>query len=146
MRLNTVKRGYCIVAFCTCPLLLLLVCFSYWFMLKFFICLSSSTSSQPPPLSSSIYLNLSIFCWYSYIYIYIYTFMGACVSCFSHAWLFVTLWTVARQAPLSIGFSRQEYCSGLPRPPPKDLSNLRIKPTSAWISCIAGGLFIHWVT
>ena len=35
--------------------------------------------------------------------------------------LFVTPWTVARQAPLSMGFSRQEYCSGLPCPPPRDL-------------------------
>ena len=35
-----------------------------------------------------------------------------------HVWLFVTPWTVARQAPLSLGFSRQEYWSGLPCPPP----------------------------
>ena len=35
---------------------------------------------------------------------------GCCVlSCFSHAQLFVTLWTTAQQAPLSVGFSRQEY-------------------------------------
>ena len=32
----------------------------------------------------------------------------------SHVWLFATPWTVAYQAPLSMGFSRQEYCSGLP--------------------------------
>ena len=35
------------------------------------------------------------------------------LSCFSRAWLFATLWTVAWQAPLSMGFSRQEYWSGL---------------------------------
>ena len=35
--------------------------------------------------------------------------------------LFATLWTVAHKAPLSIKFSRQEYCSGLPCPPPEDL-------------------------
>ena len=35
------------------------------------------------------------------------------LSCCSHVQLFVTLWTVARQAPLSMGFSRQEYWSGL---------------------------------
>ena len=41
----------------------------------------------------------------------------ACVlSCFSHIWLFMTLCTVAHQAPLSMGFSRQEYWSGLPHP------------------------------
>ena len=37
-----------------------------------------------------------------------------CVSRFSRIQLFVTLWTVARQAPLSMGFSKQEYWSGLP--------------------------------
>ena len=48
-------------------------------------------------------------------------------SCFVHAWslspvrLLVTLWTVARQAPLSTGFFKQEYRSGLPFPPPGDL-------------------------
>ena len=43
-------------------------------------------------------------------------------GCFSPVRLFVTLWTVARQAPLSMGFSRQEHWSGLPCPPPRDLS------------------------
>ena len=38
------------------------------------------------------------------------------LSCFSPAQLFATLWTVARQAPLSVGFSKQEYWSGLPFP------------------------------
>ena len=48
----------------------------------------------------------------------------ACVpSRFSHVWLFVIPWTVSRQASLSMGFSRQEYWSGLPRSPPGDLSN-----------------------
>ena len=42
--------------------------------------------------------------------------------------LFVTLWTVAHQAPLSMGFSRQEYWSGLPFPPPGDLPNPGIEP------------------
>ena len=45
----------------------------------------------------------------------------------SHVRLFVTLWTVARQAPLSMGFSRQDYWSGLPCPPPGDLPNLGIE-------------------
>ena len=39
----------------------------------------------------------------------------------SHVWLFETPWTVAHQAPLSLGFSRQEYWSGLPCPPPGNL-------------------------
>ena len=38
-----------------------------------------------------------------------------------------TPWTVARQAPLSMGFPRQEYCSGLPRPSPGDLSDPGLK-------------------
>ena len=52
------------------------------------------------------------------------------ISRFSLVWLFVTLWTVARQAPLSMGFSRQEYWSGLPCCPPGDLPNPGIKPRS----------------
>ena len=43
---------------------------------------------------------------------------------------FVTPWTVARQAPLSMGFSRQEYWSASPCPPPGDLPNLGIEPRS----------------
>ena len=48
----------------------------------------------------------------------------ACMlNCFSHIWLFATPWTVACQAPLSVAFSRQEYWSGFPCPPPGDLPN-----------------------
>ena len=43
---------------------------------------------------------------------------GVCVlSCFSHVWLFATPWTIARQAPLSMEFSRKEYWNRLPGPP-----------------------------
>ena len=42
----------------------------------------------------------------------------------------VTLWTAAFQVPLSMGFSRQEYWSGLPFPSPEDLSGLETKPVS----------------
>ena len=49
---------------------------------------------------------------------------------FSHVQLYATLWTVARQAPLSMGFSRQEYWSGLPCPPPGDLPSPGIEPRS----------------
>ena len=49
---------------------------------------------------------------------------------FSRIQLFVTLWPVAHQAPLSMGFSRQEYWSGLPCPPPGDLPDPGIKPGS----------------
>ena len=57
--------------------------------------------------------------------------MRVCMlSCFSCVQFFVTLWTVAHQAPLSTGFSRQEYWSGLPCPPPGDLPDPGIKPAS----------------
>ena len=52
------------------------------------------------------------------------------LSCFSCAQLFATSWTVARQAPLPWGFSRQEYLSGLPCPPPGELPNPGIEPRS----------------
>ena len=57
--------------------------------------------------------------------------------------LFVTLWTVVGQAPLSMGFSRQEYWSRLPCPFPGDLPNPGIKPHVSWISCMAGRFFTH---
>ena len=49
------------------------------------------------------------------------------VKSFSHVWLFATRWTVAYQAPLSMGFSRQEYWSGLPFPSPGDLPDSGIE-------------------
>ena len=102
----------------------------------------------------------SIICMYIYLSIYIYThtylnylyisllfnfytfgfqpeFQGYVgykvedmLSHFSHMQPFVTLWTVAHQAPLSMGFSRQEYWCGLPFPSPGDLPNSVIGPTS----------------
>ena len=52
---------------------------------------------------------------------------------FSHVQIFVTPWTIAHQAPLSMGFSRQEHGSGLPFPSPEDLPNPGIEPASpAW--------------
>ena len=56
-----------------------------------------------------------------------------CVCVFSHfncAQLLATPWTLAHKAPLSMGFSRQEYWSGLPRLSPGDLPNPGIKPMS----------------
>ena len=51
------------------------------------------------------------------------------------------LWTVARQAPLSVGFSRQEDWSGLPFPTPEDLPDPGIEPTSLVSPALAGGFF-----
>ena len=63
------------------------------------------------------------------------------LSCFSHVQLFVTLWTVTHQAPLSMEFSRQEYWSGLPCPPPADLPNSGIEPKSLTFLALAGSFF-----
>ena len=55
----------------------------------------------------------------------------ACVlTCFSCVQLFATLWLIALHAPLSMGFSRQEYWGALPCPPPGDLPNPGIEPRS----------------
>ena len=66
---------------------------------------------------------------------------GTLKSHFSHVQFFSTLWTVAHQAPLSMGFSRQEYYSELPFPPPGDLPDPRIKPVSLMSPALASGLF-----
>ena len=55
--------------------------------------------------------------------------------------LFSTLWTIAHQAPLSMGLSRQEYWSGLSFPSPGDLPNPGIKPESFTSPALAGGFF-----
>ena len=52
------------------------------------------------------------------------------VVCVSHSVMFATSWMVARQASLSVEFSRQKYWSGLPFPFPGDLPDPRIKPMS----------------
>ena len=52
---------------------------------------------------------------------------------------FATLWSIACQAPLSMGFFRQEYWSGLPCAPPGDLPNPGIEPASLMSPALAGG-------
>ena len=64
--------------------------------------------------------------------------MCACLVTTSCPTLFATLWTVALEAPLSIGFPRQEYWSGLPVPPPGDLHCPGIELASP---ALAGRLF-----
>ena len=60
------------------------------------------------------------------------------VCMLSYVWLLVTPWTAAHRAPLSMGFSRQEYWLGLPFPSPGDLPDPGIEPTSP---TLAGGFF-----
>ena len=64
--------------------------------------------------------------------------MCVCAQSLSHVLFFATQWTVAHQAPLSTGFSRQEYWSGLPFPSPGDLPDPKIEPLSP---VLAGGFF-----
>ena len=61
--------------------------------------------------------------------------------CFSRVQLFVALWTVTCQAPPSMGFSRHEYWSGLPCPPPGFLPDPRIGPKFLRYLALAGGFF-----
>ena len=64
------------------------------------------------------------------------------LSHFSHVWFFATLWTLACQVPLYMGFSRQEYWNGLPCPPAGDLPDLGIEPTFM-SPALAGEFFTH---
>ena len=59
----------------------------------------------------------------------------------SHVQFFVTPWTVARQTPLSMEFSRQEYWDGLLFPTPGDLTDSEIEPSSPVSLILAGGFF-----
>ena len=75
------------------------------------------------------WLVLTVVCVYveSLEFFYIWSCM---LKCFSHVQFFATLWTVACLSPLSMGFSRETYWSGLPSPPPGDLSNPGIQSVS----------------
>ena len=63
------------------------------------------------------------------------------LSHFIRVQLCATVWIGTRQAPLSMGFSRQEYWSGLPFPPPWDLPYAGIKPASLAFPALAGRFF-----
>ena len=63
------------------------------------------------------------------------------LSCFSSVQLLVNLWTVARQAPLSMGISRQEYWSGLLFPSSGDLPEAGVESVSLMSPAFVGGFF-----
>ena len=73
-------------------------------------------------------------------------FCCAGLNCFSRVWLCVTLWTIACQALLSMGFSRQEYWSGLLCLSARNLPNPGIKPASLMSPALAGGFFTNSTT
>ena len=77
---------------------------------------------------------LMIVCWASFHVLLV-------LSCFNCAQLFETPWTVDHQTPLSMEFSRQEYWSELPCPPPGDLPEPEIKPMSLTSPALASGSF-----
>ena len=64
------------------------------------------------------------------------------LSHFSRVRLFMTLWSIPCQTSLSMGFSKEECWSGLPYPPPGDLPDPGIEPTSLMSSALAGRFFI----
>ena len=74
------------------------------------------------------------------------TFVGKVMSLLSHVLFFATLWAVALQASLSVGFSRLEYWSGLSCTTPGDISNPGIETCISCVSCIAGRFFTSSVT
>ena len=92
---------------------------------------------------SDISLSLSFPCHYLLSKVCVCAKLLQLLSCVQ---LFVTLWTVAHQAPLSMGFSRQEYWSELPCRPPGDLPDPGIKPTSLMSPALAAGFFTISVT
>ena len=72
-------------------------------------------------------------CTHTHTHTHTHVLPKACACCalsLSCVPLFATLWTTVHQSPLSNGFSRQEYWSGLPCPPPGDRPNTGIKPRS----------------
>ena len=96
--------------------------------------LSRLMSKNIPPMYSSRTFTVSGFIFKSLInfeWTFVYCLRHVCVHAqsLSHVWLYPTPWTVGRQAPLSMVFSRQEYWSGLQFPTPRCLSNPGTEPT-----------------
>ena len=83
--------------------------------------------------------------WISYTYIYKYTYVCIIHTCvlnhFSRVQLCATLWTVAYQDPLFVGFSRQEYWSSLPFPHPGEFPDPGIEPVSVVSPVLTGRFF-----
>ena len=87
---------------------------------------------------TSLSTHLHLFIWFSFDLPF-HVLCSAPQSC-----LFVALWTVVRQAPLCMGFSRQKCWNGLPFPPPGNLPNTEIEHTSLKSPVLAGGFFTNW--
>ena len=87
-------------------------------------------------------------CWLLILEIILFNKPWACagIRSLSYVWLSAILGTIVCQAPLSMGFLRQEYWSGLPFLPPGHLPDPGIKPTSLVSPALAGRFFISWTT
>ena len=77
----------------------------------------------------------------SFLYMCVWVCAWCVLSRFRNLWLFVTAWNVAHQVPLSMGFFRQEYWSGLPCPAPGDLPDPGIKLSFLMSPALAGRFF-----
>ena len=115
-------------------------------ILEWVVIFSSRASSQPRDRTCVSCISIIVWCilyhwatWEAPTTCYVR--LGCMLSWFSHIWLFVTPWTIAHQAPLSMGFSRQEYWSWLPFPTLGDLSNARIEPATLICPTLAGRFF-----
>ena len=95
------------------------------------VCFQTSLCPPSPDTQSSLLLTAN-------------NLWSACLL--SRVRLFATPWTVACQAPLSVGFPRQEYWSGLPFPSPGDLPDPGIKPRLSCISCIGRQILYYCST
>ena len=92
---------------------------------------SSCKPRSPPSVPSFLFITLE---WNSPVH------LPCMLSRFSHVWCFETPGAVAHQTPLCLGFTRQEYWSGLPCPPPGDLHGPGIEPESLRYA-VASGFF-----
>ena len=113
--------------------------------LNFCVCIHAGAYDSKPLIKSHPFLtdlqwNLSHKIRWQYIYV---SFSGLLLllCALSHVWLFVTLWIVAHQAPLFMGFSRQEYWNELPFLPPGDLPDPGIKRVSLASPTLADEFF-----
>ena len=89
----------------------------------------------------AIYLSSLEKCLFRYFVHFSLSWVLCVLSCFSHLQLFVTLWTIDHQAPLSMGILQARNWSEFPCPPPGDLPDPRIKPTSLLSPSLSGRFF-----
>ena len=109
---------------------------SFFFTVSNFIIRNSDKVSKTN--SHKIIITFSFF-WLYYTVTSVNHMHVWVLSCFSRVQLCAILWTVAHQAPLSMGFSRKEHWSGLPGPPPGDLSDPGTEPMSVMSPVLADG-------